>query len=182
MKITTERLIIRPFKTSDANDVYEIYSDHETCLYLLHQPWNDANKESEFNKKLAANKLTKDHAINLACQLDNKVIGDISIMYTAMKDTVEIGYAFNKAYANKGYASEAMKSIVAYLFNELKIHRIQACLDCRNIASAKLCQKIGMRQEAHFIKDYWNKDEWTDSYVYGMLESDFRKTLSLKNN
>ena len=29
-----------------------------------------------------------------------------------------------------------------------------------------------MRKEAHFIKDYWNKNEWTDSFVYAMLHSD----------
>ncbi len=59
-----------------------------------------------------------------------------------------------------------------YLFKNVKIHRIQANLDSRNLSSAKLCERIGMRKEAHFIKDYWNKGEWTDSYIYGMLASD----------
>ncbi len=58
------------------------------------------------------------------------------------------------------------------LFEKYNVHRIQANLDARNISPAKLCNNIGMRKEAHFIKDYWNKDEWTDSYVYGMLITD----------
>ena len=33
-------------------------------------------------------------------------------------------------------------------------------------------ERIGMRREAHFIQDYWSKGEWTDSYVYAMLEGD----------
>ncbi len=43
----------------------------------------------------------------------------------------------------------------------------------------RLCERIGMRKEAHFIQDFWNKGEWTDSIVYGMLLSDLKIT---KNN
>ena len=42
-------------------------------------------------------------------------------------------------------------------------------MDTRNLVSAKLCEKIGMRREAHFIKDFYSKGEWTDSFIYGML-------------
>ena len=38
-----------------------------------------------------------------------------------------------------------------------------------------LCERVGMRKEAHFIEDYWSKGEWTDSFVYGMLLSDVKK-------
>lgn len=51
------------------------------------------------------------------------------------------------------------------MFEKSNIHRIQANLNARNLSSAKLCKNVGMRREAHFIKDYWNKGEWTDSYV-----------------
>ena len=42
-------------------------------------------------------------------------------------------------------------------------------MDARNLGSAKLCENIGMRREAHFIKDFYSKGEWTDSFIYGML-------------
>ena len=89
-----------------------------------------------------------------------------------MKETVEIGYTFNSRYSGKGYAYESVKTVVEYLFKNYGVHRIIANLDSRNLSSAKLCERIGMRKEAHFIKDYWNKEEWTDSYIYGMLASD----------
>lgn len=87
-----------------------------------------------------------------------------------MKDTVEIGYSFSSVSGGKGYAKEAVGSFIAHLFNDYHVHRIQATLDARNTASQKLCERIGMRKEAHFIQDYWNKNEWTDSIVYGMLD------------
>ena len=86
-----------------------------------------------------------------------------------MKECVEIGYCFNPKYSNKGYATEALKAVVEYLFINKNIHRIQANMDARNLGSAKLCENIGMRREAHFIKDFYSKGEWTDSFIYGML-------------
>ena len=172
MILRTERLFIRPFEKGDENDLYEIYSDVKVCQYLLHDICNEDNKSKEFQKKLQNNSLKTDAKLNLACVLDEKVIGDISVFYTGMKETVEIGFVFNREYSKKGYAYESVRSVVEYLFKNVKIHRIQANLDSRNLSSAKLCERIGMRKEAHFIKDYWNKGEWTDSYIYGMLASD----------
>ncbi|UOE57741.1 GNAT family N-acetyltransferase [Cytobacillus oceanisediminis] len=72
----------------------------------------------------------------------------------------------------RGYATEAVSNLVKKLFVEFDVHRIQASLDARNKPSQKLCERIGMRKEAHFIQDFWNMDEWTESIVYGMLLSD----------
>ncbi|RBQ32115.1 GNAT family N-acetyltransferase [Arcobacter sp. FW59] len=174
MEIKTERLTIRTLQNSDLNDIFDIYKDEETCKYLLHNAWNENNKNEEFKEKLSKQSLEKDSAINLACTLDDVVIGEINIWKLDMKDSIEIGYAFNPKYSNKGYATEALKTIVKYLFKNKNIHRIQANMDARNLVSAKICEKIGMRREAYFIKDFWNKNEWTDSFIYGMLISDLK--------
>ena len=172
MILETERLYIRPFINKDFEDVFEIYSSETVCRYLLEEAWNSTNKKENFGNKLRNNNLDGKSALNLAVLLNEKVIGDISVWYTDMKDTVEIGFVFNPKFSKKGYAKESVRAVIEELFNKYRIHRIQANLDARNIASATLCDNIGMRKEAHFIKDYWNKGEWTDSYVYGMLFSD----------
>lgn len=175
MKICTERLIIRPFESNDIDDVFNIYNNNNTCKYLLHDKWTDENLEKEFNKKLDNSALIKESVLSLAVVNGTKVIGDLSVWYTDMKDTVEIGFSFLNTVSGKGYATEATRSLVENLFNEINVHRIQANLDARNEASKKLCERIGMRKEAHFIQDFWNKGEWTDSIVYGMLLSDLNK-------
>ncbi|MCJ0933289.1 GNAT family N-acetyltransferase [Virgibacillus halodenitrificans] len=175
MKIYTERLLIRPFESNDIDDVFNIYNNNNTCKYLLHDRWTVENLEREFNKKLDNSSLTKESVLSLAVVNGTKVIGDLSVWYTDMKDTVEIGFSFLNRVSGKGYATEATRSLVENLFNEVNVHRIQANLDARNEASKKLCERIGMRKEAHFIQDFWNKGEWTDSIVYGMLLSDLNK-------
>ncbi|GLV65913.1 ribosomal-protein-serine acetyltransferase [Bacillus mycoides] len=174
MEITTERLIIRPFKSTDLQDVFAIYNNDDTCKYLLHNKWTLEDMQKRFDKKLANNVLTAESNLSLAVIYKTNVVGDLSVWYTDMKDTVEIGYSFSNEVAGKGLATEAVSSLVCKLFDEFNVHRIQANLDARNIASQKLCERIGMRKEAHFIQDYWSKNEWTDSLVYGMLSSDLK--------
>lgn len=176
MRLDTERLVIRPFQAEDIQDVFAIYSDREVCQYLLHGEWRVDNMEEKFNKKRVNRSLTQNTMISLAVVLDEQVIGDLSAWYTDMKDTVEIGYSFSSLSGGKGYATEAVGSLVAHLFNDHRVHRIQATLDARNTASQKLCERIGMRKEAHFIQDYWNKNEWTDSIVYGILDYELNNT------
>lgn len=174
MEITTERLIIRPFKSSDLQDVFAIYNNEDTCKFLLHNKWTREDMQERFNKKLANNVLSKESMLSLAVLYESKVVGDLSVWYTDMKDTVEIGYSFSNEVAGRGLATEAVSSLVYKLFNQFNIHRIQANLDARNTASQKLCERIGMRKEAHFIQNYWNKNEWTDSIVFGLLHSDLQ--------
>lgn len=50
-------------------------------------------------------------------------------------------------------------------------------IDSRNQASKKLCERLGMRIEGNFIEDYWNKGEWTNSLIFGMLYSDFLNSI-----
>ncbi|MBM7095223.1 GNAT family N-acetyltransferase [Bacillus sp. H-16] len=177
MEFFTERLTIRTYRSDDLQDVFHIYNNEDTCKYLLHDKWTYENMQEKFNKKLENSVLTKDTTLSLAVVNQTQVIGDLSVWYTDMKDTVEIGYSFSDKFSGRGYASEAVGGLVRKLFDEFNVHRIQANLDARNKSSQKLCERIGMRKEAHFIQDFWNKDEWTDSIIYGMLLSDLDNSM-----
>ena len=75
MILRTERLLIRPFKESDINDLYDIYSDTKVCKYLLHDVWNEDNKLKEFQQKLKYNKL-EEGKINLFLDGLNEIPAD----------------------------------------------------------------------------------------------------------
>lgn len=50
-------------------------------------------------------------------------------------------------------------------FSVLKLHRVWATCDTRNIGSWRVMEKIGMRREGHFLRDTFQKREWRDSYL-----------------
>ena len=165
-------MTLRTSQQKDLNDVFDFYKENDVCKYLLNEPWDGRNSAELFKKQLNNKELTEENQLNIACELEGKVIGDVSVWYTGMKETVEIGFVFNPTYSGKGYASETVKHIFDYIFSEHPIHRIQVVLDARNLGSAKLCKRVAMRQDPHFFQNYWSQYEWTDSYVYGILASE----------
>ncbi|SFK24041.1 Protein N-acetyltransferase, RimJ/RimL family [Marinilactibacillus piezotolerans] len=181
MIIETKRLSIRTFQEKDFADTLAIYKDNETCRYLLHDPWTSETAQDFFKVKISNNQLKQDQMLNLAVVSQDKVIGDLYVWYTDMRDTVELGYSFNRAVSGNGFATEALQELIHVLFEEIDIHRIQVNIDSRNSPSKKLCERLGMRKEGYFIADYWNKGEWTNSLVFGMLYSDFLKSVGPMN-
>ena len=98
------------------------------------------------------------------------MIGDLYFtIASAEHQTAEIGWTLNPEYQGQGYMTEAATAVLKLAFEVLRLHRVKADLDGRNTTSAALCERLGMRQEAYFVKDMWSKGEWTDTIVFGLL-------------
>ena len=80
----------------------------------------------------------------------------------------EIGWVFHPGVAGRGYATEAAKALLDMAFRNLGLHRVEARLDARNLPSARLCERLGMRREAHFVKIEMFKGEWSDLLVHAV--------------
>lgn len=174
MKVKTARLTMRPFEQDDFADTFAIYQRADVCRYLLHEPWTTENAQAAFTKKIQAQQLTQETSLQIAVCLQETVIGGISVFYTEMRETLEIGYVFHPAYSGKGLATEALRTVITELFQEYTVHCIQAILDERNQASEKICLRLGMRKEGDFKEDFWNKGEWSDTLVYGILAKEWQ--------
>jgi RimJ/RimL family protein N-acetyltransferase len=74
-----------------------------------------------------------------------------------------------------GYATEATGLVLRLGFEELGLHRIVGRLDARNVASAGVLERLGMRREAHLRENEFVKGEWVDELVYAMLASEWRE-------
>ena len=164
MHLETERLIIRDFKLSDIDDLYEIFSDDEVMEYI--EPVYDRNKTLNFLKDFCI-----EHNGAFACvnRENEKVIG--YIIFNEYEDKVyELGWVFNKMYWRNGYAYESCDAVIKYAFSEMKIHKIfSETVD--NIKSVNLMKKLGMQlegiQKSHTTDNHGN---WKDVYLYGLLE------------
>ncbi len=87
----------------------------------------------------------------------------------------EIWYKLNPAYWNKGYATEAVKRILNFCFNDLHLHRVTAGCATKNTASLRVLEKAGLMREAHHRKILPIRGDWIDNYEYAILEEDYFK-------
>lgn len=114
-------------------------------------------------------------ALPVTLKAQKQLIGICRIsVKNADNKTGSIGYCFTKKYWGYGYATEAVKAFVSFGFKESGLHRIFATCHPENIASVRVLQKIGMQQEGYLRKHHWIKGEWRDSWLYAILEHEWR--------
>ena len=174
LNISTERLQIRILMMEDKKDFFSYRSLPEVYKYQSWQPKDIKESEDFINKNDVSNLNIPNKWLQLAiCLKTKQLIGDIGIHFLEDKLQVEIGYTLSPLYQGKGYAIEAVKSVVNYLFIQLQKHRIIASVDPDNIKSIKLLEKLGLRKEAHFIKSFQIGDKWYDDCIYAILEEEW---------
>jgi RimJ/RimL family protein N-acetyltransferase len=121
-------------------------------------------------------------AVTLKNDINHKLIGHISLSQTDLKilRTWEIGYIFNPDYHNQGYATEACRELINYVFRNFNAHRIVAYCSPANPASWRVLEKCGMTKEGLLRKNtYFRTNDngdpiWLDSFQYAILADDER--------
>lgn len=171
----TERLVLRPFRYGDEAAVLAYRRRADVCRYIPADPMTQATARAFITDRIMARRIEADgDRMVFAVELDGLVIGDVLVRVGQLADLqAEVGWVFNPEFHGHGYATEAARELVRLSFGELGMHRVWAQLDPRNTASARLCERLGMRYEAHLRQDMWLKGEWTDSAIYAILETEW---------
>ena len=170
-EIKTGRLLLRRFKESDYDDLFEFLSQLENDEFEGYPGITYENGRAHLQARIGSEEF---YAIELAAS--GKVIGNI---YCGSRNygAKELGYIINRQYQRHGYAAEALSAVIRDAFRN-GAHRVYAECDTRNVASWRLLEKAGLKREAHFRQNlYFHTDEtdapkWKDTFVYAMLEGD----------
>ena len=174
IKIETERLRLRNLFAQDAQRFFEYKSLPEVGKY---QGWIPSNvKDAEdFISKYSVISPESWLQLGITLKDSSELIGDCGIHFTDEDfKQIEIGFTLDPAYQGKGYATEAVKGLLDYIFNTLNAHRVYGSCDPENTASIKLMERIGMRKEAHLKESIWFKNRWADDVIYGILKKEWR--------
>jgi RimJ/RimL family protein N-acetyltransferase len=102
------------------------------------------------------------------------LVGDCALQVDGQEPyRAEIGFTLARELQGKGFASEAVSRLLDYAFGDLGLHRVVAIADCRNNPSWALLERVGLRQEGHFLQSVWFKGEWSDEYLYAVLKDEW---------
>ena len=102
------------------------------------------------------------------------VIGDVVLFWRSRKHAAgEIGYVFHPDHGGQGYATEAVRALFGIAFETVRLHRVTARIDARNLRSQRVAERLGMRREAHLVESEWFKGGWSDEFDYAMLEREW---------
>lgn len=176
--IKTDRLLLRPFAESDLDALCAYQELPEVARYLMWPPRDRARTAAALKYRIAHPTLEKEGDILVFAvqhQESGALIGDVNLSWLSEPNrTGEFGFVFDPGYHGRGYAHEAATEVLRLGFEQAGLHRIIGRADARNDASATLMTRLGLRKEAHFVRNEYVKGEWTDEVVYAMLAEEWR--------
>ncbi len=183
--LETERLVLRPFEPDDLAALCEIHGDEANARYL----YNDA-RTAELVAELLERKIAgasmraEGDWLSAAAVLraTGEVVCDLALNWASeAHQQGEIGFVAHPAHHGRGYTTEAARPLLVFAFETLGLHRVVGRLEARNVASARVLEKLGMRREAHFVESEWVKGEWQSELVYAMLAREWTSRPSSSN-
>ena len=177
-RIETDRLILRRFRSEDAEDMYANWaSDPEVTRFLTWPPHSSV----DVTKALLADWIPRYEDggyFNWAMEYKDtgEVIGNISVVRLIERiDATEMGYCMSRAYWGQELMPEALKAVMDYLFDVVGLNRVAACHDANNPKSGRVMEKAGMKPEGILRAAGKNNLGICDDVWHAMIRNDRKK-------
>lgn len=176
LPLETDRLVLRPHRMADLDDLAAFHSDPEVVRFV---PWpvrDRAATEETLRVKLTQTELLA-HGQWLVLAVEARetgtVIGEVLLKWASDRQG-EIGFAFARSHQGQGYAAEAATAMLGTAFDVLGFHRVSAVVIEGNGASVRLLTRLGFRQEARLVDGVHVKGGWATQLVFAMLDDEWR--------
>jgi ribosomal-protein-serine acetyltransferase len=102
------------------------------------------------------------------------LVGAIGLLHIDEENQcTEIGYYLAKSYEGRGIITRACRTVIAYVFEELKLNRVVIRTMPDNVGSRNIAEKLGFTQEGILRKCIWFNHRFVDQVVYGLLKEDW---------
>ena len=176
--IETERLILRRFNMNDAPAMFNNWAGDSDVTRYLQWKTHESVEESETVLADWIPQYEKDDyyvwaVVPRSC---GEPVGSIAVVNMDERtDKVHIGYCIGKAWWHQGIVSEAFAEIIPFLFDEVKVNRIESRHDPHNPNSGKVMMKCGLKYEGTLRQSDFNNQGIVDASMYALLRSEYRE-------
>lgn len=179
--LETPRLSLRLPLPADADAVFALRSDPVVQRYGSHPPWTDRATAVAWIERNAQAMACGEHVqFAIARREDDAVVGTCTLYAVdAQCRRAEVGYALAVPEWGKGYANEAVTALLDWGFERLDLNRVEADIDPRNTPSARALERLGFLREGHLRERWIVGGEVCDSWMYGLLRSEWKTTRAI---
>lgn len=177
--LNTKRLVLRKFRANDAEAMFHNWaSDLEVTRYLTWPAHTSIEDTNMILKLWIDNDSDQQYMWAIALKESDEVIGNISVVkLDEATRCVDIGYCISRKWWHQGITTEAFMAVIDFLFNEVKVNRIEAYHDVLNVNSGKVMAKCGLTFEGVLKQSALNQSGLADMAVYAILADEYNKKL-----
>ena len=174
--LTSERLLLRAFVPGDAPDVTRYLSEAAVARNTLTIPHPyPAGAADEFIARHTPDWSAGKRAVwAITDGADGALLGAVGLHFALAHHKAEVGYWIAVPAWGKGIATEAVRRVIAFGFDELGLHRLDAQHYAENPASGRVMIKAGMRHEGLMRGIVFRDGVPRDNALYAILRTDPR--------
>lgn len=175
------RIALRPLKRSDIPAIVSQANDRtiSKCIPAIHYPYTADHARRWVNRTL---RLAREDS---ACLFGIELVGREGLIgmmglknLNPLDRNGELEYWLGRRFRGKSYASDAMRSMLRFAFQDLGLHRVYAIVAAPNSPSVKLLERHDFVREAIWRDASWIDNRWNDVYCYGLLETEADQILA----
>jgi len=174
-EIETARLILRRPAMSDAAAIFDAYAADPEVTRFLGWPRHRSIRDTRDFLRFSAREWERWPAgpYLIVSRADGRLLGSTGLGFQAPHEAMT-GYVLARDAWGHGYATEAAGAVLRWAFETLDLNRVQAETDTRNLASARVLEKLGFVREGTLREDCVVGGEVSDSWVFGLLRREWR--------
>lgn len=172
----TRRLLLRPLARGDLDALFTIFGDPQVMRYWSTPPWADRGAgQGMLDSDLAAGADADWLRLGVVRRDSDELVGTCTLFdHRSSSRRAEIGYALARRAWGQGLMHEALDALLDFGFEHWQLNRVEADIDPRNQASARLLDRLGFRHEGLLRERWIVAGEVSDSALYGLLRRDRR--------
>jgi RimJ/RimL family protein N-acetyltransferase len=175
-RLDGDGLTLRAMTEADATALLRSWGDASVMRFMARPPLADRTEASAFIAEIAQG-AADERLLQWGIQMEggSDIVGTVTLMLSDLAhETAEIGFAIQRDRWGEGIVSRAAALAVAYAFDALRLHRLQADCDPRNPGSLRVLEKLGFVREGVLRERYLQLEERQSAVLLGLLAAEFR--------
>lgn len=176
--LDSERLRLRAFTKKDSPRVQELANNQELANFIgLPHPYKLEYAEGWIDSMPALVEQETEFPFAITLKESDDLIGTITIRMDKMNKRGELGYWMGREYWGRGYATEAVKRLLPFGFEDLNLNKMWASAISRNPSSQSVLLKSGLQKEGTLRQHNYLLDNFEDVEVFGLIKMDYEKGI-----
>lgn len=177
LRLVTPRFVLRELSMDDLGDANAVDADPRVTRYTSHEGTDLEATRKYLERSLREGQASPRRVYDFAITRpgEDRFLGRVgfNVERPAHREAT-VWCVLGHALWNQGVATETLGAVLDVAFGPAGVHRVFGDCDPRNVGSARVLEKLGFTREAHLRQNWWLNGEWCDSFIYGLLEDEWR--------
>lgn len=177
-RMETDRLVLRRFVMEDAAEMYRNWASEDAVTQYLTWPTHPDVEETRavLNQWISHYESPDFYNWGIQLKATGELIGNLSVVRVREEIcTATIGWCMGTRWWGQGIMPESARALLAYLFEEVGFHRVEAAHDANNPKSGRVMQKIGMTYEGTWRRAGRDNAGIMDEVWYSILKEEYEE-------